>query len=99
MTNSFEGKSFVSQNLTENQTLTDYVTQLMPQFNEEQIQETANLYTGIGLDTTFDQASGIMGECQYESQTVLRNCLTDILHSYIYLSDLLPSECFRWSLS
>ena len=41
MTNSFEGKSFVSQALTENQTLADYVTQLMPQFNDEQIQETS----------------------------------------------------------
>ena len=56
MTNTFEGSIFVSSPIEANQTVTDYVTQLMPQFNEKQIQEAVKTYTGIGLDTVFDQA-------------------------------------------
>ena len=38
MTNTFEGSIFVSSTIEANQTVTDYVTQLMPQFNEKQVQ-------------------------------------------------------------
>ena len=65
MTNTFEGTIFVSSTIEANQTVTDYVTQLMPQFNEAQIKKAVETYTGIGLDTVFDQAVGIMGECEF----------------------------------
>ena len=64
VTNTFEGRDFVSQNFTVNQTITEYIYQLMPQFSDRQIRETAKLYTGIGLDTVFDQATAIIGECE-----------------------------------
>lgn len=34
----------------------------MPQFTPAQVQATVSQYTGIGLDTVFDQASAILGE-------------------------------------
>lgn len=64
VTNTFEGLSFVSKTIVANQNLTEYVTQLMPQFNEKQIQQAVKTYTGIGLNTVYDQAVAIMGECE-----------------------------------
>jgi hypothetical protein len=48
----------------DNITLADYVAQLVPQFNESQIKATVAQYTGIGLETVFNQSAGIMGECE-----------------------------------
>ena len=46
--------------------LFDYVTQLVPQFTDQQIQETVAQYTHIpGVDTVTDQAIAIMGECTF----------------------------------
>lgn len=36
----------------------------MPQFSEKEIQQTVKTYTGVGLNTVFDQAVAIMGECE-----------------------------------
>ena len=84
MTNTFEGSIFVSSTIEANQTVTDYVTQLMPQFNEKQIQEAVKTYTGIGLDTVFDQAVGIMGECKlHYGETFLNIYLT--FHKAIFI--------------
>lgn len=64
VTNSFEGTIFVNANFSAQMTVTDYVTQLFPEFNETQINDTASLYNNIStLHTTNDKASGIMGEC------------------------------------
>ena len=42
-----------------------FIKQLFPTFNESQIQETAQQYTSIGLDSVDEQAVAIMGECKY----------------------------------
>lgn len=63
MTNTFEGTIFVNPNFTAEMTVEDYVTQLFPLFDQEQINATVAQYTGIGLNTVNDQAIGIMGEC------------------------------------
>lgn len=66
MTNTFEGRMFVNASFSAEMTVTDYVTQLFPLFNEKQIQQTVKTYTGVpGLTTVFDQAVAIMGECKY----------------------------------
>ena len=64
MTNTFEGRIFVNSAFSSQMELKNYVTQLFPQFNDKQLQDTVAQYTGIGLDTVNDQAVGIMGECQ-----------------------------------
>ena len=78
VTNTFEGRLFVSQNFTENQTIAEYVAQIIPQFSDREIQETVAVYTGIGLDTVFDQATAIMGEGEILNiqRLCLRNALT-----------------------
>ena len=63
MTNTFEGRNFVNSGIISGMNITNYVTQLFPQFNDNQIQDTVAQYTGAGLDTAFDQAVAIMGEC------------------------------------
>jgi len=62
VTNSFEGRSFVSSSMTLD--LPTYAANLFPnpEFGEEQIAQVIAQYTGIGLETTLDQAIGIMGE-------------------------------------
>lgn len=62
MTNTFEGRIFVNANFSTQMDITTYVTQLFPLFDEKQIQDTVDQYTGIGLDTVNDQAIAIMGE-------------------------------------
>ena len=63
MTNTFEGRTFVNSGVISEMNITNYVSQLFPQFNDKQIQDTVAQYTGAGLETAFDQAVGIMGEC------------------------------------
>ncbi|PAV18001.1 alpha beta-hydrolase [Pyrrhoderma noxium] len=62
MTNTFEGRDFINSGILSGMNITNYVTQLFPQFNDNQIQDTVAQYTGAGLDTAFDQAVAIMGE-------------------------------------
>lgn len=64
MTNANEGVTFVNSNVTANLTISQYVATLMPQFTPAQVQATIAQYTGIGLDTVFDQAAAIIGECE-----------------------------------
>ena len=65
MTNQFEGTTFVNATFSAEMTITDYVTQLVPQFNEQQIQEAVAQYTNVpGLNSVNDQAIAIMGECE-----------------------------------
>ena len=45
--------------------ISTYIKQLFPTFNESQIQETAQQYTSIGLDSVDEQAVAIMGECMF----------------------------------
>ena len=64
MTNQFEGTIFVNSTFSAEMTLSDYVAQLVPQFSQEQIQETVAQYTNVsGLETVNDQAIAVMGEC------------------------------------
>lgn len=64
VTNTFEGRDFVSAAIAANQTITDYISQLMPQFTKQQIQEAARVYSNVGSDDVLDQAIAIMGECK-----------------------------------
>lgn len=64
VTNTFEGRDFVSATIAANQTITDYISQLMPQFTKQQIQEAARVYSNVGSDDVLDQAIAIMGECK-----------------------------------
>ena len=61
--NTDEGSPFVNANVTAQLTLQQYVTALMPQFNEAQINLITNLYKGLG-STVFEQASLVMGDCK-----------------------------------
>lgn len=63
MTNGNEGLIFVNSTITSQLTISQYVAALMPQFTPAQVQATVAQYTGIGLDTVFDQATAIMSEC------------------------------------
>lgn len=66
----------------------------MPQFDETQIQQTANIYTGIGLDTVLDQAIAIMGECKFVlPEYVSRNVDLCFLRSHFYLPYLFHTRC------
>lgn len=66
MTNTLEGGIFVNSNFSAELTVTEYVTQLFPQFNQAQIKEAVRHYTNIsGLETVNDQAIEIMGECVF----------------------------------
>ncbi|EGN99178.1 hypothetical protein SERLA73DRAFT_90445 [Serpula lacrymans var. lacrymans S7.3] len=58
VTNTFEGREFVDSGLTMN--ITEYLAQLYPRLNAEQIAEAAYLYSY--LETSLDQAIGVMGE-------------------------------------
>ena len=62
--NGNEGFIFVNSTLTSQMNISEYVAGLMPQFTSAQVQATVAQYTGIGLDTVFDQATAIMGECE-----------------------------------
>jgi carboxylesterase type B len=64
-TNSFEGTIFVNPNFTAQQTVSDYVAQLFPNFNESQIKQAVAQYDNVStLTTTNDKAIAIMGECK-----------------------------------
>lgn len=67
VTNTFEGRVFVSESIVANQTVTDYISQLMPQFTEQEIKKAAQVYAGTGSssDDVLDKAIAIMGECAY----------------------------------
>ncbi|KAL5483591.1 hypothetical protein ACEPAI_8823 [Sanghuangporus weigelae] len=62
MTNTFEGGIFVNSNFSSEITLIDYVTQLFPLFDDDQIQMAVQNYENIGLESVNDQAIAIMGE-------------------------------------
>lgn len=67
MTNTFEGRIFVSESIVANQTVSEYISQLMPQFTEHEIEKAAQVYAGTGSssDDVLDKAIAIMGECAY----------------------------------
>lgn len=62
----------------------------MPQFNERQIQQTVNEYTGIGLNTVYDQAVAIMGECEQCDRRVLYTNPQNSCHYLQQSSFVLP---------
>lgn len=63
MTNAAEGDIFVDQNIIENMTLVEYVKQLLPNFNDAQVNDTVCEYSNSDLQTVYDQAIGIYGDC------------------------------------
>ena len=72
MTITFEGSIFVNATFSAEMTITDYVTQLVPDFNQQQIDEAVALYTNVpGLDTVNDQAIAIMGECEHHCHALI----------------------------
>lgn len=64
ITNTFEGSIFVNSAFSAEMTVTDYVAQLFPRFDQKQIADAAAQYTNVSeLPTTNDKAIAIMGEC------------------------------------
>ncbi len=64
VTNAFEGTVFVSPEYAANKTLSDYVAEIFPTFNETQIDETTSLYNNIStLSTAGDRMGAVLGEC------------------------------------
>lgn len=64
VTNSDEGFIFINSNFTSEMTVEQYVADLMPTFNNAQVQRVANMYKGAGFGSVFEQADAIMGECE-----------------------------------
>lgn len=64
MTNTFEGGLFVNPNFSAQATLADFVAQLFPLFNDDQIQATLQVYENTALQTVTDQTIAVMGECE-----------------------------------
>ena len=62
--NAFEGTLFINETVVANMTLSDYVAQLVPQFDKVQIDATVAQYNNIGLVTIADQAAAVLGECK-----------------------------------
>lgn len=78
VTNAFEGTVFVSPQYAANKTLSDYVAEIFPTFNETQIDETASVYNNIStLSTAGDRMGAVLGEC------------TSVFH----VTDVNVSEC------
>ena len=85
MTNTFEGTIFVNATFSAEMTVTDYITQLFPVFDESQINAAVAQYTDIGLDTVNDQAIAIMGECKLLSLIASTHGLLIRLHLAIFI--------------
>lgn len=66
MGNQNEGFIFVSPLVTNLLNLTDYVAALFPTLDARPIAAIVSEYTGIGLDTVFDQAVAIYGDGKTE---------------------------------
>ena len=76
MNNQFEGRNYVSRNFTTNITTTEYVQTLFPRISSSKAREIAEMYQGIGFNSVFEQASEVMGDCEW------RFMFTPRRHSY-----------------
>ena len=63
VTNTFEGTTFVDQNISATVQVADYVSQLFPNFGSQEANAAAEQYEGLG--TNIFQVNAIMGECEY----------------------------------
>ena len=100
MTNQFEGESFVNATFSAEMTLTDYVTQLVPQFSPAQIEQAVQIYSTIpGLDDVNDQAVAVMGECKFDSPAIELQCANLRLNSHLYLYSCISPSSFPGSRS
>jgi hypothetical protein len=63
VTNTFEGTVFVNQSTAATVQVTDYVSQLFPNFGPQETNAVAAQYAGLG--TNIFQMNAIMGECEY----------------------------------
>lgn len=69
VTNAFEGTVFVSPEYAANKTLSAYVAEIFPAFNEAQINATASLYNNVSsLSTAGDRMGAALGECASSCQ-------------------------------
>ena len=87
--NAFEGTLFINETVVANMTLSDYVAQLVPQFDKVQIDATVAQYNDIGLDTVSDQAAAVLGECKFYPT---RRSAAQRNDSHPHLPDLRRSE-------
>jgi hypothetical protein len=62
ITNTFEGDMFVDQKTSATVQVADYVSQLFPNFNLQEINAAAAQYAGLG--TNIFQVNAIMSECE-----------------------------------
>lgn len=76
VTNTFEGTIFVNENISSTSPLSNYVGQLFPTLSSGQVSAAVEQYTNIGLDGTFNQAVGIMGECECDMVCWIRKQFT-----------------------
>ena len=65
--NAFEGQVFVSPTFTAEQTLTQYVELLFPNFNSELVNATVAQYAGLHDGDVTLQANDVMGDCVYHA--------------------------------
>lgn len=61
--NAFEGQDFVNSAFTVNQTLTQYVELLFPNFDSELVNATVAQYAGLHDGDVNLQADDVMGDC------------------------------------
>ncbi|KAI0688126.1 cephalosporin esterase [Cytidiella melzeri] len=72
VTNTFEGTLFVDANFSAEMTVAEYVTQLFPDFNENEVNDAVAQYSNVSsLDTTIDKTIAIMGESIFICPTYL----------------------------
>ncbi len=73
-TNSDEGALFVTSDvlIASNFTLSQYITELFSRLSQKSIQEAVRLYSSLPLNSVPDQASAVMGDCQFSSVSKLR---------------------------
>lgn len=66
-TNTHEGTLFVNQTILGpvNYTFPQYVSQLFPRMNEEQIQHVVSIYSTSGSTSTLEQAAAVMGDSEW----------------------------------
>lgn len=98
ITNTFEGTIFVNANDTASESLSDYVTQLFPTLSPSQVASVVEQYINIGLDGTYNQAIGVMGECE---PTRCDQCTRKswFCHSYLHLPNAQGSSCVSWAIT
>lgn len=96
ITNANEGQVFVDQTAPVTLNTTEYIRQLFPLLGDDDIKTGAELYAMTGLDAA-KQSTLVHSEGQYSfSYEEKKNISLLLICSYLRLSDVLPTQRFRW---